>query len=59
MAVWSASAEAEFLHGRFVWTNWDVEEIKNGEIGKQIAEDEHFLKAGIEGLTEKWGGMVL
>lgn len=27
-AVWAASPEAKFLHGKFVWANWDVEELK-------------------------------
>lgn len=58
-AVWAASNEAAFLHGRFVWANWDVDELRSGEIGKQIQEDEHFLKMGVEGLTEKTGGMIL
>ncbi|PVH80795.1 NAD(P)-binding protein [Cadophora sp. DSE1049] len=26
--VWLASSEADFLHGRFVWVNWDVDELK-------------------------------
>jgi len=26
--VWLASPEAAFLHGRFVWANWDVDELK-------------------------------
>ncbi|KAH7368583.1 hypothetical protein B0T11DRAFT_316717 [Plectosphaerella cucumerina] len=55
-ATWAASPEAAFLHGRFVWANWDVEELKNGVVGERIQEDEHFLKVGIEGLTEKDGG---
>lgn len=25
--VWSASDEAAFLNGRFVWVNWDVKEL--------------------------------
>ena len=25
--VWLASKEAEFLKGKFVWANWDVEEL--------------------------------
>jgi hypothetical protein len=25
--VWLASAQAEFLRGRFVWANWDVTEM--------------------------------
>ncbi|TLD04346.1 uncharacterized protein PgNI_12011 [Pyricularia grisea] len=54
-AVWAASPEATFLHGRFVWANWDVVEMKN-VIGPRVEEDEHFLKVGIEGLSEKDGG---
>ncbi|KAH8650553.1 hypothetical protein BGZ60DRAFT_534211 [Tricladium varicosporioides] len=27
-AVWLLSAEASFLKGKFVWCNWDVEELK-------------------------------
>lgn len=26
--LWLASPEAEFLKGKFVWINWDVEELK-------------------------------
>jgi hypothetical protein len=26
--VWLASPEAKFLKGRFLWTNWDVDELK-------------------------------
>ena len=26
-AVWLASPEAAFLHGRFVWAEWDVDEL--------------------------------
>lgn len=26
--VWAASKEARFLSGKFVWTNWDVDELK-------------------------------
>jgi hypothetical protein len=54
-AVWAASPEATFLHGRFVWANWDVLELKK-DLWKRIHEDEHFLKVGIEGLSEKDGG---
>jgi hypothetical protein len=25
--VWSASPEAEFLKGKFIWSNWDVNEL--------------------------------
>ncbi|KAJ5750844.1 hypothetical protein N7533_007872 [Penicillium manginii] len=27
-AVWLASEEASFLNGRYVWANWDVDELK-------------------------------
>lgn len=50
-AVWAASREAEYLHGRFVWANWDVDEVR-AVLGKQISEEPHFLKVGIEGLSE-------
>lgn len=26
--VWLASPEADFLKGKFVWANWDVDELK-------------------------------
>ncbi|KAF9874659.1 hypothetical protein CkaCkLH20_07796 [Colletotrichum karsti] len=58
-SLWAASPEARFLHGRFVWANWDVEELMAGLVRKQIEDDEHFLKVGIEGLSEKTGGMIL
>jgi hypothetical protein len=27
--VWLASPEAEFLKGKFVWVNWDVDDLKD------------------------------
>ncbi len=35
--VWASSPEAEFLKGRLVWANWDVDELKarKDEIIKQ------------------------
>jgi hypothetical protein len=26
-SVWAASPEAKFLKGKFVWVNWDAEEL--------------------------------
>ena len=26
--AWAATEEADFLRGRFVWAEWDVEELK-------------------------------
>ena len=46
-AVWATTKEAAFLHGRFVWASWDVEELATGEIRKQIDEDPYFLRSTI------------
>ncbi|KAJ4983982.1 short chain dehydrogenase reductase family protein [Stagonosporopsis vannaccii] len=46
--VWLASPEAEFLRGRFVWVNWDVEELKTlaGEI-----KESALLKIDLNGVS--------
>ncbi|KAK1754528.1 hypothetical protein QBC47DRAFT_402943 [Echria macrotheca] len=31
--VWAVSPEARFLNGRFVWANWDVDEMKGDKEG--------------------------
>lgn len=51
-AVWAASKEASFLHGRFVWAKWDVTELLEGSLRKRIDEDNSFLKVGIMGIEE-------
>ncbi|KAH8651261.1 hypothetical protein BX600DRAFT_554132 [Xylariales sp. PMI_506] len=48
--VWAASQEASFLHGRFVWCNWDVDELSSGDIRKRIDSDPWYLKVGVKGL---------
>lgn len=40
--VWLASPEARFLRGKFVWCNWDVDELK-----AQAAEIEKGTKLNI------------
>ncbi|KAK9243137.1 hypothetical protein V1506DRAFT_405714 [Lipomyces tetrasporus] len=50
-AVWATTKEAEFLHGRFVWAAWDVEELSTGEVRKRIDEDPYYLRASIVGLN--------
>ncbi|KAI1400258.1 NAD(P)-binding protein [Hypoxylon fuscum] len=50
-AVWAASPEARFLHGRFVWAAWDVDELRSGEIRKLIDEEPYYLQIGVKGLT--------
>ncbi|KAM5349880.1 hypothetical protein ACJ41O_006385 [Fusarium nematophilum] len=49
-SVWIASDEAEFLHGRFVWAKWDVEELKAGALRDRIDSDFGFIKVGVKGL---------
>jgi NAD(P)-dependent dehydrogenase (short-subunit alcohol dehydrogenase family) len=44
--VWLASREAEFLKGRYLWANWDVEELK--ERKEEILKGE-FLRMGLQG----------
>ena len=48
-AVWLASPEADFLHGRFVQAQWDVDELRTGKFRERIDSDKFFLKAGIIG----------
>lgn len=49
-AVWCASGEAAFLHGRFVWSAWDVDELKSGPIRDRLDKDGQFLRIGVYGL---------
>ncbi|KAF4974441.1 hypothetical protein FZEAL_8650 [Fusarium zealandicum] len=49
-AVWAASPEAQFLHGRFVWSTWDVTDLASGELREQIDSDPWLLKVGVKGL---------
>lgn len=51
-AVWAASPEARFLHGRFVWAKWDVDELQGGLLRKRIDEDDEFLKVGVVGIQD-------
>ncbi|KAF5974687.1 short-chain alcohol dehydrogenase/reductase [Fusarium coicis] len=48
-AVWAASEEAEFLHGRFIWAKWDVDELKTGPLRKEIESDASIFRVGVKG----------
>ncbi|KAF5575996.1 short-chain alcohol dehydrogenase/reductase [Fusarium pseudocircinatum] len=48
-AVWAASEEAEFLHGRFIWAKWDVDELKTGPLRKKIESDSSLFRVGVSG----------
>ncbi|CZR69610.1 related to peroxisomal short-chain alcohol dehydrogenase [Phialocephala subalpina] len=45
--VWLASPEAEFLNGRYVYVNWDVDELKAKK--EEILKDPKLLTLGLEG----------
>jgi NAD(P)-dependent dehydrogenase (short-subunit alcohol dehydrogenase family) len=45
--VWLASDEAAFLRGRFVWANWDVEELVARK--QEFETDKDLLKIGLIG----------
>ncbi|KAJ3524872.1 hypothetical protein NM208_g11878 [Fusarium decemcellulare] len=49
-AVWAASEEAKFLHGRFVWAKWDVSELQSGPLRERIDADPEFLQVGVKGM---------
>jgi len=51
-AVWAASKEAEFLHGRTTWASWDVEELATGAVRKRIDSEPEFLKCSIVGAND-------
>ncbi|KAG6012947.1 hypothetical protein E4U41_005188, partial [Claviceps citrina] len=44
-ALWLAGPESGFLSGRFVWANWDVDELV--ALGGRLARDERFLTLGL------------
>ena len=44
--VWVASPEAAFLNGKFLWCNWDVDELKEN---RQEIEGTSLLTTNLEG----------
>ncbi|KAF2831613.1 NAD(P)-binding protein [Ophiobolus disseminans] len=50
-AVWAASEEAAFFHGRYAWCSWDVNELATGELRKRLDVDFYFLRGTISGLN--------
>ncbi|KAK4198037.1 hypothetical protein QBC40DRAFT_308591 [Triangularia verruculosa] len=49
-AVWAATPEAKFLHGRFLAAWWDVNELKDDELQGKLESDWHLLRIGANGL---------
>ncbi|KAE9401799.1 short-chain dehydrogenase/reductase, partial [Gymnopus androsaceus JB14] len=50
-SVWAASPEAAWLHGRFVWAHWDVDELRSDpDVVKRLEEEKGYLRVGVQGL---------
>jgi hypothetical protein len=45
--VWALSPEGRFLNGRFVWANWDIDELKADE--KAILADPKRFTINLKG----------
>jgi len=45
--LWAASGEAAFAAGRFLWCNWDVEQLK--AIEGKFKEDPFYLTSNVLG----------
>ncbi|KAF2172985.1 hypothetical protein M409DRAFT_16936 [Zasmidium cellare ATCC 36951] len=57
MALWLSTPAAAFLHGRFVWANWDAEGLV--EMKQKILDDAGFLKIGVTGVNSfSVGGLM-
>ncbi|KAG5936579.1 hypothetical protein E4U59_004918 [Claviceps monticola] len=44
-SLWLAGPESDFLNGRYVWANWDVDELVASK--ERFARDERFLTIGL------------
>ena len=49
--VWASTKKAAFLHGRFVWVNWDVDELI--AMKAKLEADPGFLKVGLQGVASQ------
>ncbi|CAH0053260.1 unnamed protein product [Clonostachys solani] len=47
VSVWLASEEAKFLKSKFVWANWDVEELVNR---RESIKSSRLLTVGLDGV---------
>lgn len=46
--MWLTSSEAKFLKGKFVWCNWDVDEMK---MNAREIESTSLLTLGLTGFS--------
>jgi hypothetical protein len=54
--VWLASPEAKFLNGRFVFCQWDIDELKS--MSRNI-EESLVLTVGLKGFPVKTPGVPI
>ncbi|KAJ6144097.1 Sorbose reductase SOU1 [Penicillium chermesinum] len=50
-AVWAATNEAAFLHGRYCWAGWDIEEMRK-KLGDKELANQQFLRVGVIGVKD-------
>ena len=43
--LWLAGPESDFLHGRYLWAHWDVDELL--VLKDRVASDPFFLRIGL------------
>ncbi|KAK4149661.1 hypothetical protein C8A00DRAFT_46764 [Chaetomidium leptoderma] len=49
-AVWCASDEARFMHGRWLPAWWDIDEVKTADFRRRLESNYHFLRIGVVGV---------
>ncbi|OAT07374.1 hypothetical protein BDBG_03444 [Blastomyces gilchristii SLH14081] len=54
-AVWATSYAVAMLHGRFIHSQWDVDELQAPDVKAKIENDEVFLKMGAIVLRVTYG----
>jgi NAD(P)-dependent dehydrogenase (short-subunit alcohol dehydrogenase family) len=51
LAVWLASPESEFLKGRFIWANWDIEDLVKAK--EEIIKQPGLFRLTLDGWSKK------
>jgi len=55
LAVWLASPESDFLKGRFIWANWDIEELIKAK--DKIDAAPSLLRLTLEGWSDNFAAL--
>lgn len=51
-AVWLAGPDSDFLNGRFIWANWDLEELSKSK--DKITSSPHLLRVTLDGWSNSF-----